>query len=374
MVFLLKQLGSGDIIPLWIQFIQLRKFIYQIARVCMRATLHCYFGRIRTVGLDNVPEKGPLMFLPNHQNALLDALLIAVNCRRKPYFLTRSDVFSNAIFRSFFAFFHMLPVYRLRDGRHTLPRNEEIFERCAQLLCQGEAVVIFPEASHNLIRRVRPLSKGFTRILFQAIEDCNGKEILLLPVGVNFLRAAEHPDLASLNYGRAFPVSPHYDESDLRSSVQSIRNEVAEQLQTLTTHVPEDRDYEQVMTFLMSKGIDFQDPEKANQAIASYEQEADVKPGNTAYKGPPRVLRAIFYLLNFPILLPWLWIKKHLVPEPEFMSTFRFGYAFLIYPLVYLFAFFLLTSYWGSAQALTLIAFHFGLNQVYAKSINRRRS
>ena len=109
-VFLLKSEDSQGFIPIQIHSIQLRKFIYQIARLCMRAALHCYFSRIKTVGLDNIPESGPLMFLPNHQNALLDALLIAVNCRRKPYFLTRSDVFTNALFRSLFSFFHMLPV------------------------------------------------------------------------------------------------------------------------------------------------------------------------------------------------------------------------------------------------------------------------
>ena len=166
-----------------------------MARLGMRAALYCYFGRIRTVGLDGIPKKGPLLFLPNHQNALLDALLIAVKCGRKPYFLTRSDVFSNALFRSLFSFFHMMPVYRLRDGRQTLTKNEEIFQRCSQLLCKGEAVVIFPEANHHLDRRVRPLSKGYTRILFQALELCKDLEILILPVGVNYLRAAEHPDL-----------------------------------------------------------------------------------------------------------------------------------------------------------------------------------
>ena len=339
----------------------------------MRAALYCYFGRIKTVGLEGIPHKGPLLFLPNHQNALLDALLIAVNCRRKPYFLTRSDVFSNALFRSFFAFFHMLPVYRLRDGRHTLAKNEAIFQRCAQLLCQGEAVVIFPEANHHLARRVRPLSKGFTRILFQALEQCKGREILLLPVGVNYLRAAEHPDLAALYYGKTFPVIPLYEPSDLRSSVQRIRNEVTLQLQTLTTHLPEDTNDEQLISYLVSQGIDFQNPHKANRAIANFTENAENIPDKTKMPGPPMVLRIFFYLLNFPILLPWLWIKKHLVPEPEFTSTFRFAYALLIYPLFYLFAFFLLTTYWGSAQALTLISFHFGLNQVYTKSISRRR-
>lgn len=335
----------------------------------MRAALNCYFGRIKTVGLDGIPEKGPLMFLPNHQNALLDALLIAVNCKRKPYFLTRSDVFSNTLFRSFFTFFHMLPVYRLRDGRHTLTKNEEIFQQCADLLCRGEAVVIFPEANHHLDRRVRPLSKGFTRILFHAVEQCEGQEILLLPVGVNYYRAAEFPDLTSLYYGKAFPLSPLYDPVDLRNSVTRIKSKVTQQLQTLTTHVPEDKNYEQLIYYLDSRGIDFLDPQLANQAIMDFPENIASKKAKAIKKRLDGVIRVIFYLLNFPILIPWLWVKKRLVPEPEFTSTFRFAFALLIYPMVYLFSFFLLASVLGYAQSLVLVFMHFGINQLYVKSI-----
>ncbi|MBT8321669.1 MAG: lysophospholipid acyltransferase family protein [Eudoraea sp.] len=335
----------------------------------MRAALYCYFGQIKTVGLDGIPKKGPLLFLPNHQNALLDALLIAVNCRRKPYFLTRSDVFSNALFRSFFAFFHMLPVYRFRDGRDTLKKNEEIFQRCAELLCQGEAVVVFPEANHHLDRRVRPLSKGFTRILFQALNQCKGQDILLLPVGVNYLRAADFPDLTSLYYGQTFPVLPLYDPEDLRNSVMRIRNKVSLQLQTLTTHVPEGKNYEQLMAYLTSMGFDFQDPIKINQTIADLPDYIEMESDKVKQPGPPVVLKVIFYLINFPLLIPWLWIKKKRVPEREFTSTFRFAYAFLVYPVVYLLSFFLLGSTMGYALALILISLHFGCNQIYIKSI-----
>jgi 1-acyl-sn-glycerol-3-phosphate acyltransferase len=335
----------------------------------MRAALYCYFGKIKTVGREGIPKEGPLLFLPNHQNALLDALLIAVDGRRKPYFLTRSDVFSNALFRSFFAFFHMLPVYRFRDGRHTLKKNEEIFQRCAQLLCEGEAVVIFPEASHHLNRRVRPLSKGFTRILFQAVAACEKQDILLLPVGVNYLSAASFPDLTSLYYGQAFRLLPLYNAEDLRNSVVAIRNEVSEQLQTLTTHVPEGKNYDKLIAYLTSMGIDFQDPHIANRAIADLPDDSKIEPEKVKRTGPPDILRAIFYLINFPLLIPWFWIKKKKIPEPEFTSTFRFAYALLVYPVFYLLCFFLLGSTFGYAQTLSLIALHFACNQIYTKSV-----
>jgi len=263
----------------------------------------------------------------------------------------------------------MLPVYRLRDGRDTLKNNDEIFQRCAELLCQGEAVVIFPEANHHLNRRVRPLSKGFTRILFQAVEHCKEKEILLLPVGVNYLSAASFPDLTSLYYGQTFPLLPLYNEEDLRNSVVEIRNEVSIQLRSLTTHVPEENDYDQIIAYLIARGIDFQDPHIANRAIADFPDDFKLEPAKVKQIGPSGIIRVVFYLINFPILIPWLWIKKKKIPEPEFTSTFRFAYALMVFPPIYLFAFFLLGSAFGYAQALVVISLHFGCNQIYIKSV-----
>lgn len=333
----------------------------------MRAALYCYFGKIRVHNIEAIPLKGPLMLLPNHQNALLDALLIATLCTRKPYFLTRSDVFSNALFRSFFNFFRMLPVYRLRDGRGTLGRNEAIFQRCAELLSQGEAILLFPEASHNLERRVRPLSKGFTRILFRCLEQNPDLEILLQPVGLNFYRAADFPDRAAIYYGSTIPVTPHYFPDDLRKSSDQLKHAVAGQLKTLTTHIADEGRHDQLVAWLKQNKIDFMDPQKANQALLNY-KEADFKPlPKKAF--PKIIIKGLFYLLNFPVVLIWLWIKKRLVPEPEFTSTFRFGFAFLAYPVLYLISLIWIGQALGYAQAITIISLHFGLNQLYIKSV-----
>ena len=334
----------------------------------MRAALYCYFGKIRMHNQQAIPESGALMLLPNHQNALLDALLIAINGRRKPYFLTRSDVFSNALFRSLFHFFRMLPVYRMRDGRRTLNKNEAIFQRCTELLSRGEAVVVFPEANHNLVRRVRPLSKGFTRILFQSIEQDNELEIQLMPVGMNYYQADRFPDLTSVYYGKPFPVSSLFDFDDPRTSVIRIKSKVSDQLKTLTTHIAEEEAYEQVEAHLKNKGIKFQDPGIANQAVSDF-NEKDFKEEQLRTARTQTVLKVLFFLLNFPMLIPWKWIKLKHVPEPEFTSTFRFAYALFVYPLFYLLAILLLGPAIGYAPALVFVALHFAVNQLFIKSV-----
>ncbi|HZJ21288.1 MAG TPA: 1-acyl-sn-glycerol-3-phosphate acyltransferase, partial [Pricia sp.] len=66
---------------------------YRLLKLWIKAGLYLYYGKIKISGLENVPRNEPVLFLPNHQGALMDVLLIVTDCHRKPFFLTRSDVF-----------------------------------------------------------------------------------------------------------------------------------------------------------------------------------------------------------------------------------------------------------------------------------------
>ena len=79
--------------------------------------LQNYFGKIEVHGESQVPASGAVLFTVNHQNAFLDALLIATTNKRYTHFLVRADVFKFSWARRFFRTLNMLPIYRWRDGR-----------------------------------------------------------------------------------------------------------------------------------------------------------------------------------------------------------------------------------------------------------------
>ena len=87
-----------------------------------------YFKRIHVHNVENVPKDKPVLLLANHQNALLDALLIATKCGRFSYFLTRAAVFKKSFIGKILKSLQMLPVYRVRDGWSTISNNNAIFE------------------------------------------------------------------------------------------------------------------------------------------------------------------------------------------------------------------------------------------------------
>ncbi|MEM9142762.1 MAG: lysophospholipid acyltransferase family protein [Bacteroidota bacterium] len=336
---------------------------YGLVKLWIKNALALYFSRIHVHGLENVPKNKPVLFLPNHQSALLDVLLIAVDCNRKPYFLTRADVFKKPWLKALFRFLQMIPIYRIRDGRQSLKNNDAVFRQCADLLEGHEAILMFPEANHNLKRRVRPLSKGFTRIVFAAMEQNPDLDIRLVPVGLNYRYAEAFPDRTAIYFGQDIPVKPLYAAGDARASIDTLKHEVSQALKGLTTHVEDEGNYMEILAKLDGSGANYLKPLGVNAQIADL--ESGPVPSERA-KGPfviHQLLYPLFFVLNFPVILLWKKGLKPKVWEPEFTATLRFALALLVYPLFYLVLFGILGFVldWPSAGAVVLGIFLFNL-------------
>jgi 1-acyl-sn-glycerol-3-phosphate acyltransferase len=344
----------------------MRNWPYDLLKRLILAGFFCYFREIRMEGIDRVPASKPVMLLLNHQNALLDPLLYAAFARaRRPYFLTRSDVFKNPLLRGFFKALRMLPIYRLRDGRETLQRNQEVFALCAGLFSKGEHVLLFPEANHNLRRQVRPLSKGFTRILDHALDRDPGLDLYLVPTGLNYEQADRFPDRVAFYFGEPFALKEYVSEEGNTLHAKALKDRVFEELTRLTTHIPTGEDYSRRIGELEGRGVDFLNPSEVNGILQG--ALGPKLPRRTRHPFWGRAWDYAFRALNGPFWLPWaLWIKPK-VWEPEFMGTFRFLYALIAYPLWLLLLYAFLTALIGplaSCIVVTLLVLH---NLAYVK-------
>ncbi len=341
---------------------------YNLIRLWVKFSLHFYFKKIETNGLHNIPKNKAVLFLPNHQNALIDALLIAVQTNRKPYFLVRSDVFAKPVLKKIFNFLRMLPIYRIRDGRSSLKNNEEIFNTCANLLCNNEAVLAFPEASHSLTRKVRSLSKGFTRIIFTALEKNPDLDILIIPVGVNYKKAVSFPDQTALFFGTPITIKQWYNKNDVNGSVTKIKDLVSNQLKTLTAHISDEENYNLIINKLNADKANYLNPKEVNKAIHTYEANTNLLDATVSKTQKKKnIFYFMFCVFNFPVVYLWKNILVHKLPEEEFTATFRFGLALFAFPvyLVLLFLVFGLLFSWSiSYIILALIIFY---NKLYVK-------
>jgi len=289
-----------------------------------------YFKRIDVFGFENIPKDKPVLFLGNHQNALLDPLLIAIKCGRFSFFLTRAGVFKKPLVSKLLKSLQMLPVYRIRDGWNNITNNRAIFEACTGLFKNNEAVVIFPEGSHNLVRRVRPLSKGFTRIVFDTLEKYPELDIQLIPVGLNFMNTTSFPDSTTIYFGS--PISSRAFVSENRNKdVVKLKKRIKDELSSLTTNIPE-KNYNEILNRLNELQVDYLKPKAVNACIESnfVNCSETTKPSNKFLKLFFRNLLILNILVPF---LLWKYVFKPKINELEFMATFRFAIAITLVPI-----------------------------------------
>ena len=304
-------------------------WLYSV-RLYLKVALWFYYNKIVVVKKREIPKKVPIMFLGNHQNALLDALLIAVSTDRFCYFLTRASVFQNKILTRALKSLRLIPIYRIRDGWSSLSNNAAVFENCTELLHRNEALALFPEGNHSLKRTVRPLSKGFTRIIFETLDKYPETDLELIPVGVNYQNATVFGDTATVYFGEPFRAKSVISE-DKNESVQDLKAKVHGELQKLTTHIPNDS-YDATLKMLEKHRISYLDPIQVNKVISNEKINFKIK---TAKK--PFPLKPIFKLLLAVLLLGpylvWRLVVKPRVASPEFTGTFRFAIGISLVPL-----------------------------------------
>ncbi len=207
----------------------------------VRLGLKLFYRKFDSIQVDPSVNKGSIIFAPTHQNAFMDALAIVMTQPRPSYFLTQAKVFQSKIGATFFHYIYMLPIYRERDGLHTVKRNAKIFDKCVDLLIDGkQPLTIFPEGNHNLRRAIRPLQKGIARIAFAVLDKNPDTDLKITPVGINYSAHKRFRSDLFVKYGEPFDVKPFY-ASYLKNKNQGYINLLAEldkRMRPMTIDIP----------------------------------------------------------------------------------------------------------------------------------------
>ncbi len=311
----------------------IQKSWYLFLRNLFKIGLFFYLKKLLVKGTENIPKKGAVVFIGNHQNAFIDAILIPVTNKRTTYFLARSNPFQNKYIAKILKWSNMYPVYRTQDGVNTLKRNHKIFEDCHEILKAGKGLEIFGEGIHHLDRKVYPLKKGFARIIHGTLEKYPHVEIKIVPVGINFDYHVEFPSSASIIYGAPINANRFINFANPDAGYRSLTTEVRKELKKLTLHVEEKDNYEEVIEELEGLGINYLDPEEAYITYQNRIQSIK-KVKTTKIPWYFKITNTLWKINSFIPLILWRLLKGK-ITEIIFTSTFRFAFSLVIFPIIY---------------------------------------
>lgn len=295
-----------------------------LLRIKVKIALHLYFSKIIVQGKEHIPKGKAVLIVSNHQNALIDPILIATHTRLNPFFLTRASVFKKSIIAKMLDFIRMIPIYRVRDGIDNMEKNKETFDKSTQVLLNKGSLVIFGEGNHSIHRNLRPLKKGFARIAYQALEKDGDLDLVILPVGINYSNHQRTGSKVSIIFGQTIDPKIHFPRFD------SLIKSTEEALKPLVSQIPEEN-YEQVLDNLINHNIDLTRPESVSIFLNDKENRVTQKPVSSPY-----FTNKVMKVFHFPIYWIWLVIAPKVV-DPAFTATFKFVIGLVAVPLWYIF-------------------------------------
>ncbi|MFO7879322.1 MAG: lysophospholipid acyltransferase family protein [Bacteroidota bacterium] len=213
---------------------------YRIASVFVDLMHFLFYRKIVVEGKENIPKTGPVIYAPNHQNALMDPLAIIFTARQQVVFMARADIFHIPLLPAFFRWLKILPVYRIRDGKENLKHNDDSFDAVIQVLEKGRPIGLFPEAKHSNKRHLLGFKKGIPRIAFQA-EERNNFElgVKILPVGIYYSKYNTFRNIVHIRYGKPIEVSDYiteYKESENQAMLH-LRDDMKAAMEPLVINI-----------------------------------------------------------------------------------------------------------------------------------------
>lgn len=169
-----------------------------------------FFRRIEIEGIENVPHTGPVLLLPNHPNALVDALVILMQLKRPVSLTAKSTLTDNVVLRCFIRVSKVILLHRKQDTElgAERSRNVKALEECRRRLAQGAAICLFPEGQSHSDPSLRPFRWGAARIALDFTQSHVSSETLkIIPVGLNFLHKDRFRSDVWVRFGEPVDVS-----------------------------------------------------------------------------------------------------------------------------------------------------------------------
>jgi 1-acyl-sn-glycerol-3-phosphate acyltransferase len=212
--------------------------LYSWLRMFLRLVASVFFRQIEVVGLEHVPESGPVIFAGNHPNSLIDPLLIVVSCGRVVRFAAKDVLFRSPFLRPVLRALGAVPIARRSDhadARDAAAHNEITFDTLIDVLADGETIGIFPEGLSHDAPQLARLKTGAARIAAGACQRHPELAVSIVPCGLTYMQRRRFRSRVLLQFGTPIVVDAARIAQDA-SVVTGVTAEIDGGLRALTVN------------------------------------------------------------------------------------------------------------------------------------------
>jgi len=208
------------------------------------------FYRLKVNAPAAAPE-GPIIFVGNHPNALIDPALVFVITHRQVTFLAKEPLFRMPVIGWILKGLHALPVYRKQDNPGQMTKNEGTLEAARTALVQGRAITIFPEGKSHSEPMLAELKTGAARIALGAARE--GAPVRIIPVGFTYAEKNLFRSSVLIEVGPAIEVAPFLPrpeagEAGDKEAARQLTERIADGLKAVTLNLAQWEDLPLIQT------------------------------------------------------------------------------------------------------------------------------
>ncbi|GIV28989.1 MAG: hypothetical protein KatS3mg028_0055 [Bacteroidia bacterium] len=215
--------------------------IWHILKYILSFSIPSFYRKIQIKNVQYLKNNRPAIICSNHPNAFMDPIAFSymVYPPRVRY-MARGDAFKPGIVSRILQSIGIVPIFRMQDaGAEGVKKNNESYRVVYDLLKRNKKVMIFAEGICVQEKRLRPVKKGVPRLIFNAQQILADKEILVIPVCLNYSEPSRLGSTLFINVGEPFVVKDRMQEFDENPNAVMLKmmDELYQKMLPLIVHI-----------------------------------------------------------------------------------------------------------------------------------------
>lgn len=215
--------------------------IWHILKYILSFSIPSFYRKIQIKNVQYLKNNRPAIICSNHPNAFMDPIAFSymVYPPRVRY-MARGDAFKPGIVSKILQSIGIVPIFRMQDaGAEGVKKNNESYRVVYDLLKRNKKVMIFAEGICVQEKRLRPIKKGVPRLIFNAQQILGDKDILVIPVCLNYSHPSQLGSTLFINIGEPFTVKSRMSEFEKNPNAVMLNmiDELYQKMLPLIVHI-----------------------------------------------------------------------------------------------------------------------------------------